>query len=208
MFAHVAALARVFAHPVRVELVDLLAQAPRNVESHANVSQHLQQMRASGVVAPTRDGKAVIYALTDEMLTPLYLYLSACADHVLAEARRTRAECYAPLDAEPPLPLAALSVRGPRVGPLLLDVRPAPEFAHRHIPGALGIPVAELGARLDELPRARDILAYCRGPHCTYAHEAVGLLRRDGRPARRLEGGFLAWRACEIDRRLRALACP
>lgn len=216
MFAHVAVLARAFANPVRVELVDLLAQAPRNVEalaaltgqSHANVSQHLQSLRSAGVVRATREGKAQVYALADEILAPVYLYLSAAADRVLAEALRTRATRYAPLDPEPPLPLAHLQARLQDGATLLVDVRPAAEYAHLHIPSAVSAPVDELSSRLADLPRDGELIAYCRGPHCTYAYEAVGAMRAGGLRARRLEGGFLAWRSCEIDKRVRAAACP
>ncbi len=216
MFAHVAALGRAFANPVRVEIVDLLVQAPRNVEalatltgqSHANMSQHLQHLRAAGVVRATRDGKAQIYALADDVLSLVYLYLSAAADRVLAAAQRTRAERYAPLDPEPPVPLAQLPQRLRDGAALLVDVRPAAEFAHLHIPGAVSAPVDELAARLATLPRDRDLITYCRGPHCTYAYEALDVMRGEGLRAHRLEGGFLAWRTCEIEKRRRTLACP
>lgn len=215
MFAHVADLAKAFAHPVRVEIIDLLCQAPRNVEalatltgqSHANVSQHLQQLRAAGVARATRDGKAQVYALADDMLAPIYLHLSAAADQVLAEAHRTRAERYAPLDPEPPVPLAELADRLADGATLLIDVRPAAEYDYRHIPGAISAPVGDLADRLGALPRDREVITYCRGPHCTYAYEAVGMLREDGLRAKRLEGGFLAWRACQIERRQPAMVC-
>jgi rhodanese-related sulfurtransferase len=216
MFAHVAVLAKVFASPVRVEIVDLLAQAPRNVEalaaltgqSIANVSQHLQLMRAAGVATSVKFGKTVIYALADDMLASLYLTLSVATDRLVAEARRTRQEHYAVRDPEPALPLSALPAALSAPGALLLDVRPAEEYAAGHIPGAVSLPVATLEAGLVAVPPADQFIAYCRGPHCTYAYDAVARLREAGRSARRLEGGFLTWRACQFARRLHEIECP
>lgn len=216
MFGHVAAVGRAFANPLRVELVDLLVQAPRSVEmlaalteqSHANVSQHLQLLRGAGVVRSTRRGKSVFYALTDVMLFPIYMYLSAVADRIIAEAQRTRRDLYATLDAEQPLSLSDLGERRRQGSVTVIDVRPLNEFEHDHMPGALSMPVMELSARFAELPGDGLVAAYCRGPHCTYAYEAVSFLRARGRRAQRIEGGYLGWRTCRIDARLRSFPCP
>jgi rhodanese-related sulfurtransferase len=194
----------------------MLAQAPRDVEtlaalteqSHANVSQHLQQLRSAGVVTGMRRGKSVVYSLTDEMLVPVYMYLSAAADRTLAEAQRTRQHRYASLDSQPPLSLVQLRDAMEASLVTVIDVRPSAEFEYDHLPGAVSIPVGELSERFAELPGDRTVAAYCRGPHCTYAYEAVAILRANGRRAQRIEGGYLGWRTCQIESRSRVVACP
>lgn len=208
MFAHVARMAQAFASPVRVEIIDLLVQAPRSVEglagameqSRANASQHLQALRGAGLVTTRRDGKNIIYGLSDDVVLVVYEFLSLAADRLLAEAALSRQALYVAADPLAPVSVDELPNLLDRESALLLDVRPALEYQHDHIPRALSFPVQDLPKKVSRLPRGRPIIAYCRGPHCTYAYEAVETIRAAGRQARRLAGGYLGWRVCQLTR--------
>src|ERR671931_431582 len=166
LFEAIAVMGKAFASPRRLEILDLLAQAPRTVDglaratkqSTANTSQHLQALHAAGMVTRTREGTSVRYALAGDEALSLWL---ALRDASIAQ---------------------------------LGEVRPHEEYAAGHIEGARSIPLAELEGRLAELPADREIVAYCRGPICAYAHDAVRRLRAEGRAARRLEAGWPEWR--------------
>lgn len=187
----------------RLELVDLLAQGPRHVEalateaemSVANVSQHLQVLRQAKLVETERRGTKILYRLADPNVLDLWLALRSVAETRLAEVDQVARE-YAVEGANgaevPREELQRLIKKGDVV---LIDVRPPGEYESGHLPGALSIPVDELPKRLDELPRERRIVAYCRGAYCLFADEAVALLRRHGFDAYRLEGGWPEWRA-------------
>ena len=193
-------MGKAFASPVRLELLDLLAQASRSVEelagasgqSTANTSQHLKALRAAGMVTRTREGTRVRYAIAgDDALRP-WLALRDASLVQLAEVERA-ARDYLGADVEA-IDRDELRERLARGDVLVLDVRPAEEYAAGHIDGARSIPLDELEERLAELPADREIVAYCRGPFCAYAHEAVRRLRRAGMQARRLEDGWPEWR--------------
>jgi rhodanese-related sulfurtransferase len=203
LFEAIAGMGKAFASPRRLELIDLLAQGPRSVDelarasgqSTANASQHLQALHASGVVTRERDGTRVNYSLAGPDLLRLWLELRDASATRLAEVERAAREY---LGAE----VEAISreelvkrLRGNDV--VLVDVRPAEEFDAGHIDGAVSIPLDELDERLAELPADSEIVAYCRGTLCAYAHEAVRMLRAEGRPARRLEGGWPEWQLAE-----------
>jgi rhodanese-related sulfurtransferase len=203
LFEAIAGMGKAFASPRRLELIDLLAQGPRSVDqlarasgqSTANASQHLQALHASGVVTRERDGTRVNYSLAGPDLLRLWLELRDVSATRLAEVERAAREY---LGAE----VEAISreelvkrLRGNKV--VLVDVRPAEEFDAGHIRGAVSIPLDELDERLAELPADSEIVAYCRGTLCAYAHEAVRRLRAEGRPARRLEGGWPEWQLAE-----------
>jgi rhodanese-related sulfurtransferase len=203
LFEAIAGMGKAFASPRRLELIDLLAQGPRSVDqlarasgqSTANASQHLQALHASGVVTRERDGTRVNYSLAGPDLLHLWLELRDVSATRLAEVERAAREY---LGAE----VEAISreelvkrLRGNKV--VLVDVRPAEEFDAGHIRGAVSIPLDELDERLAELPADSEIVAYCRGTLCAYAHEAVRRLRAEGRPARRLEGGWPEWQLAE-----------
>jgi rhodanese-related sulfurtransferase/predicted transcriptional regulator len=203
LFEAIAGMGKAFASPRRLELIDLLAQGPRSVDelarasgqSTANASQHLQALHASGVVTRERDGTRVNYSLAGPDLLRLWLELRDASATRLAEVERAAREY---LGAE----VEAISreelvkrLRGNEV--VLVDVRPAEEFDAGHIRGAVSIPLDELDERLAELPADSEIVAYCRGTLCAYAHEAVRRLRAEGRPARRLEGGWPEWQLAE-----------
>ena len=200
LFEAIALMGKGFASPVRLELLDLLAQAPRTVhelarasdQSMANASQHLQALQAAGLVARRREGTSVRYALAGEDVLALWLALRNASASRLAEVERA-ARDYLGEDVEA-IGREELISRLSRGDAVLVDVRPAEEYVAGHIQGARSIPIDELEQRLAELPEDREVIAYCRGPFCAYAHEAVRLLHADGRQARRLTEGWPEWR--------------
>src|SRR5918912_3505407 len=200
LFEAIALMGKAFASPVRLELLDLLAQAPRTVDelarasgqSTANTSQHLQALRAAGMVTRAREGTRVRYSLAGEEALRLWLALRDASAARLAEVERA-ARDYLGEDVDT-IGREALLERLARGDVVLVDVRPAEEYAAGHIEGARSIPLEELECRLAELPSDTQVVAYCRGPFCAYAHEAVRRLRADGRAARRLTEGWPEWR--------------
>jgi rhodanese-related sulfurtransferase/predicted transcriptional regulator len=203
LFEAIAVMGKAFASPVRLELLDLLAQAPRTVDelaqasdqSTANASQHLQALHAAGLVTRERDGTRVRYALAGDETLHVWLALREASAARLAEVERAARE-YLGGDVEA-IDRDELVARMARGDVVLVDVRPEDEYAAGHIEGARSIPIDELERRLSELPRGREVVAYCRGPFCAYAHEAVRQLRATGRKARRLEDGWPEWRLWE-----------
>jgi rhodanese-related sulfurtransferase len=203
LFEAIAGMGKAFASPRRLELIDLLAQGPRSVDelarasgqSTANTSQHLQALHASGVVSRERDGTRVNYSLAGSDVLRLWLELRDASATRLAEVERAARE-YLGADVEV-VSRDELLKRLRRNDVVLVDVRPAEEFDAGHIDGAVSIPLDELDERLAELPAESEIVAYCRGAFCAYAHEAVRRLRADGRTARRLEGGWPEWQLAE-----------
>ena len=185
----------------RLEILDLLAQAPRHVEalaretdmSVANVSQHLHVLGQARLIESTREGTRVVYRLGDESVLRLWMCLRGVGEQRLADVRAL-AEDYG-LDSESDLELETGRglVREGRA--VLVDVRPAHEYEHGHLPEAISLPIEELPLRIDELPRDRRILAYCRGAYCLFADEAVRLLSERGYDAVRLADGWSEYRA-------------
>jgi rhodanese-related sulfurtransferase/predicted transcriptional regulator len=207
LFEAIALMGKAFASPRRLELLDLLAQAPRTVDelarasgqSTANTSQHLQALHAAGMVARAREGTSVRYSLAGDEVLSLWLALRDAAVAQLGEAERAaRAYLGEHVDAIGREELIARMRKGDVV---LLDVRPAEEFEAGHIKGARSIPLQELEERLADLPANREVVAYCRGPFCAYAHDAVRRLRSAGRRARRLDQGWPEWRLADAARR-------
>ena len=200
LFEAIAVMGKAFASPRRLELLDLLAQAPRTVDelarasgqSTANASQHLQALHAAGLVARSREGTSVRYALAGDEALKLWLALRETSAKQLAEVERAARE-YLGDDVEA-IDRSELVKRLASGDVVLIDVRPEDEFAAGHIEGARSVPLEELERRLAELPADREVVAYCRGPFCVYAHEAVRKLRAAGREARRLEDGWPEWR--------------
>ncbi len=203
LFEAIALMGKAFASPVRLELLDLLAQAPRTVEqlarasgqSTANTSQHLQALHAAGLVARNREGTSVRYALAGDEALRLWLALRETSAKQLAEVERAARE-YLGGEVEA-IGRDELVKRLSSGEVVLIDVRPEEEFAAGHIEGAESVPLEELERRLADLPTDREVVAYCRGPFCAYAHEAVRKLRTAGRDARRLEDGWPEWRLSE-----------
>jgi rhodanese-related sulfurtransferase len=186
----------------RLELLDLLAQGPRYVDalasememSVANISQHLQVLRNARLVDSEREGTRVLYRLSDESVLRLWLDLRGVAEDHLPEIVQLRKQ-YSVEGIDGELSRDELETLTASGDVVLIDVRPALEFGHGHLPGALAIPVEQLEERLDDLPRDKRIVAYCRGTYCLFADEAVALLRQHGFDAVRLEGGWPEWLA-------------
>src|SRR5436190_13110725 len=205
LFESIAVTGKAFASPRRLELLDLLAQGPRTVDqlakaskqSVANASQHLQALHAAGLVTRERDGTKVRYELAGEDVLRLWLALRDTSAERLAEVERS-ARDYLGEEVEA-IDRDELLKRMRRRDVVLVDVRPTNEFEAGHIEGAQSIPIAELEQHLEELPEDREVIAYCRGPFCVMANQAVRRLQDAGRSARRLEGGWPEWRLAELE---------
>ncbi len=200
LFEAIALMGKAFTSPRRLELLDLLAQAPRTVDelasasgqSTANTSQHLQALHAAGMVSRTREGNRVRYAIAGDEALELWLTLRDVSFARLAEVERATRD-YLGDDVEK-IGRAELMQRLRDGTAVLVDVRPSEEFEAGHIESARSIPLVELEQRLAELPTDREIVAYCRGPFCAYAPEAVRRLTAAGRTARHLQDGWPEWR--------------
>ena len=202
LFDGLAEVAKALASGRRAEIVDLLAQGERSVDevadeigqSVANTSHHLRAMARAGLLTTRRDGTRVFYALAGERVAALWAALrDVAAEHVAGVERLARAYLgdREGLEAISRKELASRLRRGDVT---VLDVRPGSEFRAGHIAGARSVPVAELRRSLRSLPKDVDVVAYCRGPYCVYADDAVRALERRGYRARRLEDGFPEWK--------------
>lgn len=206
VFQQLARIPKALSNPRRLELVDLLAQAERTVEelaeltgmSVANTSQHLQVLRAALLVKVRRKGPWAHYALAAPAVFRSWQALRDLGQHQLAELDLIVRACLRERDKVETVSAEELLQRVRKEDVVVLDVRPSPEFRSGHIPGARSVPVRELKRRLSELPKREEIVAYCRGPYCVYADEAVALLRRRGYKARRLATGFPDWKAAGL----------
>jgi len=203
LYGQFARIGHAVSSPKRLELLDLLGQGEKTVEQLAeqtatavkNTSAHLRALRQARLVETRRDGTYVWYRLADEAVAAFLLALEALGRHRYAEVREV-AELYLERrDTLEPIAPEELRRRLNAGDVTLIDVRPGDEFAAGHIPGALSVPVAELADRLRELPRRKEIVAYCRGPYCVFAVTAVELLRQRGYRARRLIESIPGWRA-------------
>lgn len=194
--------AKAAAHPKRVELLELMAQGERTVEALAritgmgvaNTSAHLQVLARSRLVATRKDGTKVFYRLADDDVAAFVVTLRDLTRSRLAEVDQVVRDYFAARDALEPVSREELMARSGQGKVVILDVRPAEEFAAGHIPGALSVPLDQLDAALARLPRRAEIVAYCRGPYCVLAPQAVERLRAKGYTARRLDGGLPEWR--------------
>lgn len=199
-------IGKALASPHRLELVELLAQGERTVESlaaevglsMANASQHLQVLRQSGLVETRRDGVFIHYRLADPAVFELCRALRTVAERRLADLERIVRDHFGDRSSGELVSMDELLARARRSDVIVLDTRPASEYAAGHIAGALSVPVDDLSARLRRLPKNRDYVAYCRGPYCVYADRAVELLRKSGRRAKRLGDGFPEWKAAGL----------
>lgn len=206
VYAEFAAVARALGHAHRLELIEHLAQGERTVEtlaqrtglSVANASQHLQQLRRSGLVASRRDGRHVHCRLADERVLTLFSSLREVAERNVAEIDRIVRSYFTGLDDLEPVSREALleRLRGGQV--MVLDVRPADEFAMGHLPGAVNVPIEMLEQQLAEFDPTQEFIAYCRGAYCVLSFEAVAALRERGFNVRRLEDGFPEWQAAGL----------
>ena len=202
LYAQFARIGHALAGPVRIELLDLLGQGEKTVEALAdhttasikNVSAHLRVLRQARLVETRRAGTYIYYRLADADVGRFVRDLQRLGQQRLAEVDQVARQFIADRDELEPVTQAELRklVRDGTV--TVIDVRPPDEYETGHIPGALSIPVAELKRRLRELPKRREVIAYCRGPYCVFSLEAVALLRKHGFDARRADDGLPAWR--------------
>lgn len=189
----------------RAEIIDVLAQGPRPVEQIAaeveqslpNTSRHLQILLRAGLVRTRRDGNHIYYALADDRVGELWAMLRGVAADQVAEIERLAVAYLGERDQLRTMTRAELKRR---LGgdTLVLDVRPTPEYEAGHISGAISVPIDQLPSRLADLPPDADVVAYCRGPYCVYADQAVRMLRGSGRRAARLEDGYPEWVRAEL----------
>lgn len=203
LYEQFARIGKALANPHRLELLDVLAQGEYSVEvlaeetgmSVANASQHLQVLRAAHLVETRREGVTIYYRLAGEEVFRMWQVMRQVGEARMAEIDRIVQTFLHDRTLLQPITAAELLERLLEGNVILLDVRPVAEYAAGHLPGALSIPVAELEARLPELSQDKVIVAYCRGPYCVFADEAVALLHTHGYNARRLEQGLPDWRA-------------
>lgn len=206
LYGQLARLGKALSSPHRLEMLELLAQGERTVESLAteiglslaNASQHLQALRQAALVESRKDGLFVYYRLADPDVFELSKVIRSVAERRLAELDRLVHEHFGNRSDAEPVPMDELLKRARSKQVVILDTRPASEYIAGHIPGALSIPVDDLQQRLKELTRGKEFVAYCRGPYCIYADRAVEILRASGRRARRIVEGFPEWRSAEF----------
>lgn len=202
LFAQFARVCKALASANRLELIELIAQGPRSVEdlarlsglNFANASQHLQELRQVGLVRARKEGLRVYYELSGDDVTELLEVLRRVAEHRIAEIEKLVGTYLSTKDDLEPIMAKDLLGRARKGLVTVLDVRPAEEYRAGHLPGAVNIPLSELEGQLGKLPRSKEVVAYCRGPYCVLAFEAVARLRKKGLKARRLEDGLPEWR--------------
>ena len=202
LFEQLATIGRALGSAARLELLDFLAQGERTVEglakaaglSVANTSKHLQQLKGAGLVEARREGKHINYRLSDDRAIDAVRDLRMLAEAHLEKVGDLVTNYLHSRDALEPVPAEELLDRAQQGLVTVVDVRPPEEFSQGHIAGALNIPLDKLKQQLRELPRDREVVAYCRGPWCVLAYEAVARLREAGISARRLEHGLPEWR--------------
>jgi len=202
LFTQFAVLAKAIGHPLRLELLEQLAQGERSVQrladrigmSVANASQHLRQMHAAGLVTARREEKFVLYSLADPAVLELLASLRRVAERNDAKVKQVVQGYFEKRDAMEAVTRTELIDRYRQGLVTVLDVRPEDEFALGHLPDAINIPLEQLSERLGDLSRSREIVAYCRGPYCVLSYEAVEMLRSKGFKVRRLEDGLPEWR--------------
>jgi rhodanese-related sulfurtransferase len=203
LYDQIARIGKALSHPARLELLELLAQSERTVESLsrltgltiANASQHLQHLRRAGLVEPRKQGLYVHYRLRGDGVVHLVSALQTTGEAYLADVQKLLRDLFLTKDDVEPVGEEELQSRLRRGLVTVVDVRPPEEYAAGHLPGAINVPISDLEERMNELPRRKEVIAYCRGPYCLMSFDAVALLRTQGYKARRLVGGLPEWRA-------------
>ncbi|HZP94471.1 MAG TPA: metalloregulator ArsR/SmtB family transcription factor [Burkholderiales bacterium] len=206
LFEQFARIGKALSSGKRLQMLEYLAQGERSVDalsrmtglSVANTSQHLQQLRQAGLASARKDGLYVYYRLSGNGVVRLLAALHAVGEEHLAEVECLVRLYFETKDSLEPVPGRELLQRAKAGVVTVLDVRPREEYAAGHIRGAINVPLGELAKRLHEIPDDKEIVAYCRGPYCLLAFDAVAQLRRKGRKARRLEGGFPEWKSAGL----------
>jgi rhodanese-related sulfurtransferase len=205
LFEQFARVGKALSSAKRLELLDLLSQGERHVDSLARLanlklttaSAHLHTLKEANLVAQRRDGTKIYYRLAASDVGDLYVRLQAVASRHLADARVARDAFLGPDDTEE-IDRQELLRRIEAGSVIVVDVRPAHEYVSGHIPGAVSIPLDQLASQLADLPANGDIVAYCRGAYCAMSYEAVRLLQSHGREASRLADGMLEWRLADL----------
>lgn len=190
----------------RLQILELVAQSERSVDglaamtglSVANTSKHLQALRQAGLVVGRKVGVRVFYSIAGADVAALVTALREVAEHRVADIERLVRTWLAHRDEMEAVPASEVLVRAKKGLVVVLDVRPSEEFAAGHIAGAVNIPILQLEKRFSELPKRREVVAYCRGPYCLMSYDAVNFLRKKGIKARRLEAGLPEWRAAGL----------
>jgi len=206
LYGQFARIGKALSSPHRLEILELLAQGERTVDSLAtevglslaNTSQHLQALRQAALVESRKDGLFVSYRLSDPTVFGLCATIRTVAEHQLADLDRLVREHFGERSDAEAVEMNELLKRARSKRVIVLDTRPPAEYAAGHIAGAMSVPVDDLQRRLRHLPKGKEYVAYCRGPYCVYADRAVEILRSNGRQARRLREGFPEWRAAGL----------
>jgi rhodanese-related sulfurtransferase/DNA-binding transcriptional ArsR family regulator len=206
LYAQFARIGKALGNPHRLELLELLAQSERTVDSLAtetglslaNTSQHLQALRRAALVDSRKEGLFVYYRLADASVIALSTAIRTVAEQRLADLERLVRDHFGERARPEPVGMQELLARARSRDVIILDARPAREYEAGHIAGAISVPIDELHSRLRTLPKNREYVAYCRGPYCVYADRAVELLVRSRRHAKRLRDGFPEWQAAGL----------
>ncbi len=205
-FTQFARIGKALSHANRLEIMEFLAQGERSVEALAkacrltvaNTSQHLQQLRQAGLVTTRKQGQHVYYRLAGNEVAEFVSMLHKLGERQLAEVERLVNTFLTVKDSLEPVPASELLQRARSGLVTVIDVRPSEEFAAGHVPGAINLPLKQLESCLHQLPAEHEIVAYCRGPYCVLAFEAVAKLREKGFKARRLQDGFPEWKSAGL----------
>lgn len=216
LYGQFARLGKALASPQRLEFLDLLAQSERTVESLAgdvgvsvaNASQHLQALRRAGLVQTRKDGLFVYYRIADPSVVRLCASLRTVAEKQYADLDRIVREHFGERSDPEAIQMDELLKRARSGDVVILDARPAREYAAGHIAGAISVPIDQLQQRLRTLPKTKQYVAYCRGPYCVYADDAVARLRKAGRRAQRLAVGFPEWKSAGLPVQTGANSAP
>ncbi|MDG4813535.1 metalloregulator ArsR/SmtB family transcription factor [Hydrogenovibrio sp. 3SP14C1] len=206
LFEQLALIGQVLSSPQRIELIDYLAQAERNVEelsqlsglSVANTSRHLQQLKQAGLVSTRKQGKSRFYQLAGADVVSLVKHLRQTAESHLAEVDRLMTTLMPQKNKTEIITSKTLAHEMQKNHLIVLDVRPTKEFDQGHIKGALNIIPEKIDETIETLPKDKTIVAYCRGPYCVYSYQMVEHLRENGRDALRLDEGFPEWKAAGL----------
>ncbi|MCK5725006.1 MAG: ArsR family transcriptional regulator [Gammaproteobacteria bacterium] len=206
LFTQFARVGKALSNANRLELLEFLAQGSRSVESLANVtklsiantSQHLQQLRQSGLVTSRKEGLKVYYSLSGDDVIALLDSLRDVAERHLSDVDKLVNTYLTAKDSLDPIPASELIEKVKQDLVTVLDVRPKEEFEAGHVQGAINIPIEELQQHLKDFEPGQEVIAYCRGPHCILAFDAVAQLRKGGLQARRLENGFPEWKVAGL----------
>ena len=206
LYEQVARLVKAVSSPKRLELIEVLVQGEKSVDQLATAtdisvklaSAHLKALRSARLVDARREGKNIFYRLADSKVGDLWVSLRALAEGRLLELQAAMKELALHSHELAPIDRKKLLAQARRGDVVVIDVRPESEYLTAHLPHARSVPLAELKARLRELPKGKPVVAYCRGPFCLMAHEAVAILRKKGFTATRFEDGVAEWRAAGL----------